>query len=155
MNANVGNRSGSGANSVRHQMSEQEGKEARPRMRSAHTVLVVDDHETLRYATAKLLGLAGFKTIEAGSGEEALLSSVRATAVVLDVNLPDINGIQVLKMIRDQVKGMPVVLTSAVFVDELHRHAGMDAGADAYLIAPVSPEELTSTLDRVLGTAPA
>lgn len=157
MNSGPGNRSGTGAASVFDQMTEHDGKSPasieRHGRRSEYTVLVVDDHGPLRYTTMKVLQGAGFKTLEAASGAEGILIAPNASAVVLDVNLPDIHGIEVLNAVRANVGRMPVVLTSAVFVDELHRQVGVDAGADAYLIAPLNPEDLISTLDRLLGTA--
>ena len=61
--------------------------------RSKHTVLVVDDNPVTCYATARALRSAGFATIEAGTGQQALdLSRGNVSAVVLDVHLPDIGG---------------------------------------------------------------
>lgn len=152
MKSTVGGRTGSGARSVVEQMSNREGDGPERRSgRHLHTVLVVDDHEALRYATRKVLQRAGFSTIEAPTGEEAMTKAACAAAVVLDVNLPDVNGIEVLSSIRASMGSKPVVLTSAFFVDDLHRTVGLEAGADAYLLAPLDPNELTSILDALLG----
>jgi hypothetical protein len=116
-------------------------------------VLVVDDEPAMRYVTVKLLQSAGFRTAETPSGYEALSLAASASAVVLDVNLPDVHGIEVCAALRAQpaTSKLPVVLTSAVYVDDLHRDSGLASGADAYLIAPLNPEELTSTLVRLIG----
>lgn len=156
MKPTTGSRTGRGAHSVFDQMSSREGGGAeRKGARSVHTVLVVDDHDALRYATRKVLQRAGFTTIEAPTGEDAMMKAASAAAVVLDVNLPDVNGIEVLSSIRRELGSKPVILTSAFFVDDLHRTVGLEAGADAYLLAPLDPKELTSTLDALLGIGQA
>lgn len=151
-----GTRSGTGAASVLQHIADRRddapAPAATPASRSAHTVLVVDDHEALLYATSRTLADAGFRILQTTSGEEGILLAPSASAVVLDVNLPDVNGVAVLQAIRlrGETARLPVVLTSAVFVTDIHRQVGMESGADAYLIGPVDPQELTSTLDRLL-----
>jgi CheY-like chemotaxis protein len=154
MNSKGGSRSGVGARSVLDQMSKAEAAEQQlHRTRSLHTVLVVDDTDALRYATSKSLQQAGYSTIEAATGEEAILKAASAAAVVLDVNLPDMNGVEVLRSIKSECGGKPVVLTSAVFVNDLHRAIGCDAGADAYLLSPLQSSELAFVVDRLLQAA--
>jgi CheY-like chemotaxis protein len=154
-----GGRSGSGSDSVLQHIAQERavaGK-AMPEMsavRSQYTILVVEDEPAVRYATVKQLQSAGFKTLETASGYEALVLADRAAAVVLDVNLPDVHGIEVCSVLkrRESTARLPVVLTSAVYVDDLHRDAGLSSGADAYLIAPLDPEELTALIDRLLAS---
>ncbi|MGZ5180718.1 MAG: response regulator transcription factor [Ramlibacter sp.] len=151
-----GKRSGVGADSVLQQLTQERSVstpgQAPALTRSSFTVLVVDDQPALLYATARMLQRAGYKTLEASLGEEAIALAPGASAVVLDVNLPDVHGIEVCGVLKSgqTTARIPVVLTSAVYVDELHRGAGLASGADAYLIAPLSPEELAATLDRLL-----
>lgn len=153
-----GKRSGVGADSVLQQLAQERaaatpGQEpAATLTRSSFTVLVVDDQPALLYATSRMLQRSGFKTLEASLGEEAIALAPEASAVVLDVNLPDVHGIEVCSVLKSgkTTAAIPVVLTSAVYVDELHRGAGLASGADAYLIAPLSPEDLAATLDRLL-----
>jgi DNA-binding response OmpR family regulator len=150
-----GRRSGSGAASVlQHIAAQREADSAAaptPASRSSHTILVVDDHEALLYATTRMLEGAGYRTLQTTSGEEAILRASEADALVLDVNLPDVNGVAVLQAVRRLGwTDLPVILTSAIFVTEIHRQVGLESGADAYLIGPLDPQELTSTLDRLL-----
>ncbi|WP_427912402.1 response regulator [Ramlibacter sp. MMS24-I3-19] len=120
--------------------------------RSQHTILVVEDDAATRYAAVRLLQAAGFRTIETASGYEALTMADRASAVLLDVNLPDVHGIEVCSLLRarETTARLPVVLTSAVYVDELHREAGLSCGAHAYLVPPLDPVFVTTTLDRLI-----
>ena len=121
--------------------------------RSAYTIAVVDDTDLARYAAVKMLRALGFKTVESATGEEAQLIAGRkpVSAVLLDVNLPDVNGVKVCEYIKKGPNPVPVVLMSAVYVDELHKGVGLDAGADAYLVSPLEPQELGAVFDRLLG----
>ena len=121
--------------------------------RGAHTVLVVDDNPATRYSTARVLRAAGFKTAEAGTGGEALaLARSGMSAVVLDVDLPDINGFDVCRKLRSepQTALLPVVHLSAIYAKSEDRVAGFNAGADAYLIHPVEPAVLVATLQALI-----
>ena len=72
--------------------------------------------------------------------------------VVLDVNLPDINGIEVCKRIKadESTSHIPVLQVSATLVDTRHRVAGLEGGADAYLVQPIDPDELVATIRSLL-----
>lgn len=121
--------------------------------RSKHTVLVVDDNPATCYATARALRAAGFLTIEAGTGQQALeLSLGNISAVVLDVHLPDIGGFEVCRMIRlrEATMALPVVHLSAAFVAEADKVAGLNAGADAYLTHPAEPAMLVATIQALV-----
>jgi CheY-like chemotaxis protein len=121
-------------------------------MRADHTILVVDDHPPNLYVASRLLKEAGYQVLEATTGEEALHLSTRASGLLMDVNLPDMNGVAVCQAVR-RWSTMPVVLMSAAFRDELHRTAGLDAGADLYLIPPLDGIQLASSFDRLLHSA--
>jgi CheY-like chemotaxis protein len=120
--------------------------------RSAHTILVVDDYEANRYAVARGLRAQGFATVEAATGEEALQLAPQAAAVVLDVNLPDIPGLEVCRRLRgDAVTAtLPVVHVSAVYITRHHQAMAEHAGADEYLLSPVDPQALARTLDALI-----
>ncbi len=121
--------------------------------RSAHTVLVVDDNPATRYSTSRVLRAAGFQTAEAGTGGEALEMARRGvSAVVLDVDLPDIDGFEVCRTLRSQPATalLPVVHLSAIYAKSEHRVAGFNAGADAYLIHPAEPAVLVATLQALI-----
>ena len=126
--------------------------------RSHSTVLVVDDAESARYALARALRAEGFQTLEAASGQQALDLADDASAIVLDVHLPDILGVEVCRRLRERASTatLPIVHVSAVYITGHARAAGERAGADAYLVAPVNPKELAKSLDQLIaarGTA--
>ncbi|MET1115901.1 MAG: response regulator [Comamonas sp.] len=121
--------------------------------RSEHTVLVVDDNPVTCYATARSLRAAGFRTIEAGTGQSGLdLSLGDISAVVLDVHLPDIDGFEVCRMMRERedTSSLPIVHLSAAFITETDKVAGLDAGADAYLTHPAEPAMLVATIQALV-----
>lgn len=121
--------------------------------RSSHTVLVVDDHPTTRYATTRIVRAAGFQTQEASTGTEALmLAKGPISAIVLDVHLPDIDGFGVCRELRADVATMtlPIVHLSATFVRNEDKVMGLEAGADAYMIHPVEPPVLIATLQALI-----
>ncbi len=119
----------------------------------APLLLCVDDHDGARYALTRTLQRAGFRTIEAASGAEALRKmEERPDLVVLDVQLPDINGFEVCQRIKtDPITGAtPVLQISADFVDVEYRARGLELGADAYLAHPIEPPELIATIRALL-----
>jgi len=149
-----GRRSGSGADSVlRHMTRDARGAPPPTEQafdRASFTILVVDDVPASRYAAVRLLQVCGFRTTEAAEGNECLACAESSSAVLLDVNLPDLNGVEVCRVLKTRSPHLPVVLMSAFYVDDLHREAGTSAGADAYLVPPLTPEELGATFDRLL-----
>ena len=122
--------------------------------RGQHSVLVVDDNESSRYATARGLRAAGFNIIEAGAGAEALELVDFCSAVVLDVHLPDLIGYEVCRLLRSRpaTTMLPVVYVSAMYVSEEDQVTGMANGGDAYMVSPVDPEALLATLDHLIST---
>lgn len=121
--------------------------------RSLHTILVVDDNPATRYSTARVIRAAGFQTLEADTGERALaLVETGIAAVVLDVHLPDISGFDVCRCIRGAraTSLIPVVHLSAEYIRSDHQVAGLNAGADAYMVHPVEPQLLVATLHALI-----
>jgi PAS domain S-box-containing protein len=112
-------------------------------------VLVVDDTEAARYAAGRALRQAGFEVWEAGTGAEALRQAARCPdAVVLDINLPDISGLEVCRRIKSDpaTSSVPVLHLTAAFGSSEDRAHALDAGADAYLVQPVEPVVLVATV---------
>jgi CheY-like chemotaxis protein len=120
--------------------------------RAAYTVLVVDDSESARYALARALRAEGFRTVEASAGAGALKLAESVSAVVLDVHLPDLHGLEVCRLLRARPRttALPVVHVSSVFVEQRHRTAAQGMGADDYFVAPVDRAELAERLDELL-----
>jgi PAS domain S-box-containing protein len=116
-------------------------------------ILVVDDHEASRYGTVRMLRAAGFETIEAATGGEALrLATANVDLIVLDVNLPDIDGFEVCRQLRTrrETAYLPVTYLSATFVNSTDIEHGLLAGADSYLTHPADPLVLTATVRALL-----
>lgn len=121
--------------------------------RAETTILYADDTDAQRYALSRVLRQAGFGVIEAKTGRQALaMMSARPNLVVLDVNLPDISGLEVCKAIKteDSTKRIPVLHVSASLITAGARVAGLEGGADAYLVQPIAPEELIATIRALL-----
>ncbi len=117
-----------------------------------HSILVVDDHDANRYAIARALRAAGFKTVEAAAGAQALELAGYVSAVVLDVHLPDLHGLEVCRLLRSgpATARLPIVQISAVYLEEKDRAAAERAGADAYMTAPVDFAELADKLRELI-----
>ena len=122
------------------------------------TILVVDDSPTIRkMVRAALGGLQDVAFVEAGTGLQAIetLAMHPVRMVVLDLNMPDMHGLDVLKFLRShsQYRALPVmVLTTRG--DELSRERVMQAGATSYLTKPFSPSFLISSVRELLEAAP-
>jgi PAS domain S-box-containing protein len=127
-------------------------------MPSAHdkseaTVLYVDDTEAQRYAVSRVLRNAGFSVLEARSGQQALdMSTTSPDIIILDVNLPDISGIEVCKRLKasEGTARTPILQVSATAVSTEARVAGLEGGADAYLTQPIESQELVATVRALL-----
>ena len=114
-------------------------------------LLVVDDDPSVREALALVLDLNGFEVATAGDGREAIRTLSRDTpdAVILDVLMPGLDGLEVCRRIRATGDRTPVLmLTARAEVSE--RVAGLEAGADDYLAKPFAREELVARLRALL-----
>lgn len=114
-------------------------------------VLVVEDEEQVRMVIATYLEHEGFKVLTAGDGKEALQKfySEQPDVVVLDLMLPEKNGIEVLTEVRGGGYDTPVIVLSARG-GEPDRVAGLDLGADDYVPKPASPREVSARVRAVL-----
>jgi len=126
------------------------------------TVLVVDDAESIRTVVRWQLESEGFAVVEAVDGPSAL-QQIRSTVpdlVVLDLSLPGVGGLDVLRSVREGRVGDPAqpVIVLSGRSGEADRIVGLDLGADNYLVKPFSPGELVarvrSVLRRSVGPAP-
>ena len=117
-------------------------------------VLIVDDEPAVRAALDRALRLDGYDIELAADGREALdrLAEARQDAVVLDVAMPGIDGLEVCRRLRGSGDRTPVLmLTARDAVDD--RVAGLDAGADDYLVKPFALKELKARLRALLRRA--
>ena len=113
-------------------------------------VLVVDDEPTVREVVVGYLRRDGHEVSEAGDGYTALelLESDPPDLVVLDMMLPGVNGLDILRRLR-AVSSIPVIMLTAR-ADESDRVAGLELGADDYVVKPFSPRELAARVNGVL-----
>src|SRR6476661_3754251 len=114
-------------------------------------VLIVDDEPAVRAALDRALRLDAYDIELAGDGREALdrLAETRLDAIVLDVMMPGIDGLEVCRRLREAGDRTPVLmLTARDAVDD--RVAGLDAGADDYLVKPFALKELRARLRALL-----
>ncbi len=116
-------------------------------------VLVVDDEPTVREVVAGYLRRDGHEVSEAADGPTALelLASDTFDLVVLDMMLPGVNGLDILRRIRS-MGDMPVIMLTAR-AEESDRVAGLELGADDYVVKPFSPRELAARVNGVLRRA--
>ena len=117
-------------------------------------LLIVDDNVATRYALRRRLENHGYQVLEAGTGSDglALIGSEPIDALVLDVNLPDMSGFDIVRTMRAQAATalLPVIHVSAASIQTGDIITGLNAGADAYLIHPVDPDVLLATLRTLL-----
>ncbi len=116
-------------------------------------LLVVDDQDANRFIKVQILRRAGYAVTEAQTGSDAVAEARRARPdlVVLDVNLPDISGLEVCRTLKQL--GSPtiqVLQVSQTAVTETDRARGLDEGADMYLIEPFGAQVLLSTVRALL-----
>jgi DNA-binding response OmpR family regulator len=121
----------------------------------AGSVLLVEDEENLASLVRAYLEQEGYRVVWAGSGGDALATIEREPVrlVVLDLNLPDLDGLDVCRQIRAR-SSVPVVMLTARD-EEADRLAGLDAGADDYIGKPFSPRELVARMKAVLRRSPS
>ena len=117
-------------------------------------ILNVDDNDGARYAKTRILQVAGFEVIEAASGTDALalVKSDAPDLVLLDVKLPDINGIEVCRRIKSDPSSATVLVlqTSAALTGRADKIRGLEGGADNYLAAPIGADELVANVNALL-----
>jgi len=122
-----------------------------PQTGSEPLVLVVDDEASVRTALERALRLEGFAVSTAAGGLEALEAVAQRppAVIVLDVTMPDLDGVSVVRRLRAGGIDVPVCILSAR--DEVDdRVAGLQAGADDYLVKPFAISELTARLQALL-----
>ena len=119
-------------------------------------VLLVDDDAAIRRSVCAGLELEGFRVVAASGGRAALVaaSSVEPAVILLDLAMPDLDGLEVLRRLRGGGDDVPVcVLSARDEVDD--RVRGLQAGADDYVVKPFALEEITARLQALLRRRPA
>jgi len=117
------------------------------------SILVVDDSTTMRQMVAFTLTRAGHDVTEAPDGNNALATakSKKFDLVITDVNMPGMNGIDLVKCLRDlpEFKFTPILVLTTESAQDV-KSRGRDAGATGWIVKPFSPEVLLATLKKVL-----
>lgn len=116
------------------------------------SVLVVDDEPTIAEVVARYLERAGYRTRVAADGPAAIEAAARQRPdlVVLDLMLPGIDGLEVMRRLRDQDRERIAVILLTAKGEESDRIVGLRLGADDYVVKPFSPAELVARVDAVL-----
>jgi two-component system KDP operon response regulator KdpE len=111
------------------------------------TLLIVDDERSIRHSLRTILSSLGFVIIEAARGEEAvaLARTAQFDAVLLDINMPGMSGVEVCKVMRKRSPVLPIVMLT-VRGSEDHKVEALDAGADDYITKPFQLRELIARL---------
>ncbi|MEU3826039.1 response regulator [Streptomyces sp. SID486] len=122
------------------------------------TVLLAEDDRAIRHALERALSLEGYEVTAVADGVEALAQAHRnpPDVLVLDVMMPGIDGLQVCRVLRAEGDRTPILMLTAL-VETADRIAGLDAGADDYVVKPFDVEEVFARLRALLrrtGTAP-
>ncbi len=125
-------------------------------MEEKGTILIVDDSAGDRALFRTILARAGYKVFEVDQGSETLAKAleVRPHVIVLDVNLPDLSGLDVCRALRadPQAGGIPVLMLT-VRHDDSDVLAGLQAGADDYVAKDSAPELVLARVRRLCSTA--
>src|SRR6185295_2428238 len=120
----------------------------------AVTILNIDDNEASLYVKSRLLRSEGYKVIEGSTGSDAirLAAETKPQLALVDVKLPDISGLEVCRVLKNNVytKSIMVLLVSALATRSEDKVAGLEDGADGYLMEPADPKELLAMVRALL-----
>ena len=122
-----------------------------------YRVLVVDDDPAVRRMLAMKLRAEGLECRQAGNARDglALCAGFKPDAIVLDVHLPDGDGIEVCRRLKGDpaLRNIPILLATGEAVRVESRAAGLEAGADDYILKPFSVAEVYSRIERLIRAA--
>jgi two-component system response regulator ResD len=126
--------------------------EAMPGTHARGEILVVDDEPTIGEVVSRYLERAGYATRVAGDGDRALAlhGEHAADLIVLDLMLPGVDGLEVMRRIRKDRTRRPAIILLTAKGEESDRIVGLRLGADDYVVKPFSPAELVARVDAVL-----
>lgn len=125
-----------------------------PLVANRPTILLIDDSAQNVYAVARILRDASYNIIDASNAAEGLEKALneKPDMIILDVQLPDQNGLDLCRKMKANpaLQGIPILMTSAAFVEGRDKAHGLDSGADGYLATPFTPLELVATIRSLL-----
>lgn len=116
----------------------------------AQSILVIEDDEDTADMVCNLLETAGYEAVAIGQGSEALdeIAMIAPDLVLLDIHLPDINGLEILKKVRSH-SFLPMIVMSGYERDR-DRVIALEAGADDFMAKPFAPDELVARVKALL-----
>ncbi|MGA7436303.1 MAG: response regulator transcription factor [Solirubrobacterales bacterium] len=119
---------------------------------SRGTILVVDDEPTIVEVVARYMERAGFDVETAADGPSAIAKAIdhRPDLIVLDLMLPEIDGMEVMRILREDVSLKAAIIMLTARSEEADRLIGLRRGADDYVVKPFSPAELVARAEAVL-----
>lgn len=119
----------------------------------AKTILLVDDSASVRQVAGIALRRAGYETVEAANGKEALafLNGPRLNLIISDINMPVMNGIEFLKAVKQHPtsKFTPVIMLTTEAGDDM-KQQGKAAGAKAWVVKPFQPQILLDAVAKLI-----
>ncbi len=120
-----------------------------------NNILIVEDSQTMRsFISSAIEGCESCEVYESATGFEALklLPQINFKLIITDINMPDINGLELISFVRknQQYKNIPLVIISTEGT-EMDRQKGMALGANEYLVKPFKPEELQKIVKKYIG----
>lgn len=117
-------------------------------------ILVVEDSPTTMEMKCSILEQAGFQTVRATGGIEAIqkVQKEKPDLALLDIQLPDMDGYQICRLMKkdEALKRIPVIMSSATKIEKKDEFWGLQVGADEYLRIPFEPEDLIHAVKRAL-----
>jgi two-component system, chemotaxis family, chemotaxis protein CheY len=117
-------------------------------------VLIVDDSGSIRQSMKYVVEQAGYSVIEAANGKEALsVINPQTKIVITDINMPEMNGIDLIKNIRSgamPLKTVPIIILTTESQPEM-KQKGKDAGATAWIVKPFPPEDVIAAIKKLVG----
>jgi DNA-binding response OmpR family regulator len=121
----------------------------------SYQILIIEDDVRVSELLARYLEREGFAVRTAATGRDGLakVAERRAALVLLDVNLPDLDGWSILRRLRGEAEQQPAVIMLTARSDEPDRLLGLDLGADDYIVKPFSPREVVARVKAVLRRA--
>ena len=124
-------------------------------MSAPQSVLVVEDEQSIASFVSLYLKNAGYAVRAVGTGSGALnaVAAEMPSLIVLDLNLPDMDGIEICRRLRGGGENMPIIMLTAKG-DDVERIVGLEIGADDYIPKPFNPRELLARIQAVLRRRP-
>ena len=120
------------------------------------SILIIDDSSFMRRGIRRIVIAEGHQITEADNGREGLNALVTHTpdCILMDLIMPEMGGLEVLKTLQEQGSNIPVIMLTAD-IQKSSRQKCLNLGAAAFLTKPINEDELRSTLKKTLSTAEA